>query len=297
MPTKVLAHEPFNPDRAPEETANHFDIGQATHLLLLEPDKFDAETQIIEAGSYQTERARQARDRAYNAGLTPLLTKELVLVEAMAQAILADPIARSFRDQGDTEVTMTWDDPEFGFPCKLRVDHLPHNLVDLRDVKSAATANPREFERSAWDHGYPQRAAWYLDGVEICTGTRPRFYWFIAVEKKPPYCVSVLKYAEEDIEWGRILNLRARALFAECLDRDQWPTYRPAGARRPQAFEIRLPPWARWELQDRTERRELAAPKSRAELDLRQRLAARLQAPINRDYMPQPPPANGEDLP
>jgi hypothetical protein len=294
-PAKYWHTSPYNPNREPPETANHFDIGQATHLLLLEPDKFDAETHIIEAGSYRTDRAKAARARAYNAGQTPLLTKEVELVEAMAAAILADPIARSFRGAGDTEVTMTWTDPEFGFACKLRVDHLPHDLIDLRDVKSAGTANPRDFEREAWRFGYPQRAAWYLDGVEIVTGTRPRFYWFIAVEKEAPFLVSVMKYPEEDIEWGRVLNLRARAMFAECLERDQWPTYRPPGARHPRAFEIRIPPWGVRELQDRLERNEIPPPRSRAELDVRQRLAARLQAPTNRDYLP-PLPANGEDL-
>lgn len=285
---------PFNPDAANGASANHFDIGEATHLLLLEPDKFDAAVAIIDAENYKTRAAQEAKHRARRAGLTPLLGKEIHLVEAMAAAILADPIARTFRDGGDTEVTMTWDDPDFGFPCKLRVDHLPHDLVDLRDVKSAMTANPRDFERSAWDHGYPQRAAWYLDGVEIASGERPRFYWFIAVEKKPPFLVSVMKYAEEDIEWGRVLNQRARAIFAHCLEHRQWPGYRPAG--RPgtipaaSAFDIHLPKWAKFDLQDRLEAGEIQTPRSIAELEreqLRYRLAARLQAPtMDRDYMP-----------
>jgi hypothetical protein len=294
---------PFNPDAADEAAANHFDIGEATHLLVLEPDRFEEATVVIDAPNYKTQAAQHARDRARNAGVVPLLAKEMGQVEAMARAILADPVASGFRDGGDSEVTMTWTDPDFGFPCKLRVDHLPHNLVDLRDVKSAATANPRDFERSAWGHGYPQRAAWYLDGVEICTGQRPRFYWFIAVEKKPPYLVSVMKYAEEDVEWGRVLNLRARAVFAECLERNLWPGYRPhdpggGPLGRPRAFEIRLPKWALWELQDRSDRGEIRNPRSLAELErlaLRYRLAARLQAPsMDRDYMP-PSPSNWED--
>jgi hypothetical protein len=288
---------PFNPDAAEEESANHFEIGQACHLLLLEPDRFDDATVVINADNYKTVSAREKRDRARNFGLTPLLAKEVAQVEAMAAAVLADPIARGFRDGGETEVTMTWTDPDFGFPCKLRVDHLPHNLVDLRDVKSATTANPRDFERSAMDHGYPQRAAWYLDGVEIVTGTRPHKYWFIAVEKKPPFLVSVMAYPERVIEWGRVLNLRARALFAECLERGQWPGYRPPGARQPMAFEIDLPRYALFELQDRAERGEIRTPRSIAELEreqLRYRLAARLQAPsMDRDYLP-PSPSNGD---
>jgi len=288
-PAKYWHTSPFNVDAAPAEQANHFDIGEAVHALVLEPEKFDDQTQVIDAGSYRTDRAKAARERAYAHGLTPLLTKEVALVEAMAAAILADPIARHFRDGGDTEVVMTWTDPEFGFPCKLRVDHLPHNLIDLRDVKSAVTANPRDFERHAWDMGYHQRAAWYLDGVEICTGTRPKAYWFVVVEKEPPYCVSVMKYPEEDIEWGRSLNLSARAKFAECLERGQWPSYRPAGVWQPKAFDIRIPKYALWDLQDRAERREIPIPRSLAELErvqLRYRLAARLQAPSNREYLP-----------
>jgi PDDEXK-like uncharacterized protein DUF3799 len=281
---------PFNPDAAEEEDANHFDIGEATHLLLLEPDKFDDAVAVIEAPNYTTKAAREARERARNAGLTPLLAKEVDIVEAMARAILADPVASGFRGGGDTEVTMTWTDPDFGFPCKLRVDHLPHNLVDLRDVKSAANANPRDFERGAWTHGYPQRAAWYLDGVELVTGQRPRFYWFIAVEKKPPFLVSVMKYPDEDVEWGRVLNMRARAMFAECLEKGEWPGYRPAGAQRPRAFEIRLPGWALHELQGLADTGVIKMPRSTAELErqqLRYRLAARLAAPtMDRDYMP-----------
>ena len=64
---------PFNPDRAEEEEANHFDIGEATHLLLLEPDKFEDAIAVIDAPNYTTKVAREARDRARNGGLTPLL--------------------------------------------------------------------------------------------------------------------------------------------------------------------------------------------------------------------------------
>lgn len=293
---------PFNPDAADGASANHFDIGAATHLLLLEPERFEEETVIIDAHDYKTNLAKEKRDRARGANLTPLLWKERVQVEAMAAAILADPIASTFRNGGDSEVSMTWVDPEFGFPCKLRVDHLPHHLEYLCDVKSATTANPRDFERNAMDHGYVQRAAWYLDGVEIVTGTRPRYYWFVAVAKKPPYLVSVMKYPDIDIEWGRVLNLYARAKFAECLEKGEWPSYRPPGATRPQAFDIRIPRWHLYDLQDRADRGEIRTPRSIAELQ-RQQLqywrAARMQAPrLDRDYMPPDsmPPADLGDL-
>ncbi len=289
-PAKYWHTSPFNSAAEKPESKNEFDIGSATHLLVLEPREFDASTVIIEADNYRGVIAQAMRDQARDDGKIPLLTKELATVRAMASAIAADPVAGRFRDAGDSEVVMTWTDPVFGIPCKLRVDHLPHNLVDLRDVKTATTAHPEDFERSAWDHGYVQRAAWYLDGVEAVRDKRPRFYWFIAVEKKPPFCVSVMKYTEQDLEWGRLLNTMAKVQFVECMAGHRWPSYRPRGAIKPRAFDIRIPPWARYKLQDLVEVGELPQPRSQAELErasLTNRLAAKLTAPtMDRDYMP-----------
>ncbi len=289
-PAKYWHTSPFNSAAEKPEPKNEFDIGSAAHLLLLEPHEFESATVVIAAENYRSGVAQATRDQAREDGKIPLLTKEVATVRAMADAIRADPVAGRFRDDGESEVVMTWTDAEFGIPCKLRVDQLPHDLVDLRDVKSAWTAHPEDFERSAWDHGYCQRAAWYLDGVESVTGTRPRFYWFVAVEKKPPYCCSVLKYTEADLEWGRLLNTLAKVQFVECMASARWPSYRPRGVIVPRAFDIRIPPWARNRLQDLVEIGELPQPRSQAELDrqsLKRRLAAKLEAPTqDRDYMP-----------
>ncbi len=290
-PAKYWHTSPFNSAAEKPEPKNEFDIGSATHLLLLEPHEFEAATVIIDTENYRSGVAQAIRDQAREDGKIPLLTKELATVRAMAEAIRADPVAGRFRDGGDSEVVMTWTDPEFGIPCKLRVDHLPKDTIDLRDVKTAITAHPEDFERSAWDHGYVQRAAWYLDGVEAVTGTRPRYYWFIAVEKKPPFCVSVMKYTDADIEWGRLLNALAKVTFTECMASQRWPSYRPRGVIIPRAFDIRIPSWARYRLQDLVEVGDLPQPRSQAELDrqsLRHRLAAKLESPDPRkdDLMP-----------
>ncbi len=289
-PAKYWHTSPFNSAAEKQEPKNEFDIGSSVHLLLLEPHEFEAATVIIDVENYRSGVAQAIRDQAREDGKIPLLTKELAMVKAMAAAIASDPVAGRFRDGGDAEVTMTWIDAEFGIPCKLRVDHLPHDLVDLRDVKTATTAHPEDFERSAWDHGYLSRASWYLDGVEQVTGKRPRHYWFVVVEKRPPWCVSVVKYGDEDLEWGRLLNTMAKVQFVECMASGRWPSYRPRGVIVPQAFDIHVPSWVRYRLQDLVEVGELPQPRSQAELDrqsLRHRLATKLESPDpSKDFMP-----------
>src|SRR4030095_13276592 len=73
------AHPRLNP-AAIEENGEHFDIGTAAHALLLEGSKTIA---IIDAKDYRTNAAKDARDVAYAAGLTPLLLARWTDVQAM----------------------------------------------------------------------------------------------------------------------------------------------------------------------------------------------------------------------
>jgi hypothetical protein len=278
---------PFNPDHANGDTANHFDIGSALHCLVLEPERFDQQVSVLDFKDYKTNAAKAAKAAAYADGKSPILTKELPEIEAMAAALLADPIASGFRAAGDPEVVMLYEEPDYGIKCKLRIDWLPHgDIIDLRDIKTAASAKPEDFERAAWNCGYPQRAAWYIDGVEAATGKRPRNYWFIAVEKEPPYLVSTMRYSDEDIEWGRCLNLAAKRRFVQCMNSGIWTSYSD------RATEIHIPRWAKFQLQDEAEAGMIPTPRTLAEVQrenlVRFRAAARLQAPdMDRDFFPQ----------
>ena len=76
-----------------------------------------------------------------------------------------------------------------------------------------------------WDFGYYQQAAWYGDGLKALGITdRPAFVLCFQ-EKVPPYLVTVAQPSPTALEWGRIRNRKARALFADCMDRQVWPGY------------------------------------------------------------------------
>jgi hypothetical protein len=101
--------------------------------------------------------------------------------------------------------------------------------------------------------GYHARAAWYLDGAETVLGRAPAEYWFVIVEKEPPYLVSVITFDEEALHWGRLANRKACEMFRRSAAVNDWPGYREPGQNRDRAFRIGLPPWAIYQLQDREE--------------------------------------------
>jgi hypothetical protein len=112
----------------------------------------------------------------------------------------------------------------------------------------------------------------------------PDEYWFVVVEKEPPYLTAVHKLPEQDIEWGRIINRISVATFDECRSRNEWPGYRPIGARGHRAFVTGLPKWAQYRLNDMMEAGQLRPPEI---TDADKRRAAKLHAPdMEREYLP-----------
>ena len=259
---KFLWQSPWNP-LAERDDKPEFDIGSAAHLAVLEPARFEAATVIIDAANYRTDKAREARDTAREAGRIPLLPYQLDIVRAIAGSIRAHPIAAEAFAGGDPEVTLTWCDAGTDVPCKARVDWLPRHGRWLVDLKTAASANPLKWRDQAARLGYYARAAWYLDGTEVVSLRRPQEYWFVIVEKEPPYLVSVIALDEPALEFGRMINRKALDLFCRCVEQSDWPGYREPGARHDRAFRIGLPPWLLYHLQDRSEAGEFGTAPSR----------------------------------
>jgi hypothetical protein len=83
------------------------------------------------------------------------------------------------------------------------------------------------------------RRAWYLDGIEQATGTRPEQFIFITVEKKAPFACAVYAADAEMIAAGAQTAARDLELLAICKAADTWPGYSD------QIEPISLPAWMR----------------------------------------------------
>jgi len=235
-------HEsPFNPDYQTRH-ALEFDIGEAAHLAILEPEELRRRCEVVPADNYHTKAAKELRDLLYEQGKVPLLRKHCELVYKIGQAIESQ--CDLFRD-GTAEATYTWQWE--GVPCKARVDYIanrrPQGML-LVDLKTAASASPAAFQRAMVRDGHHLRAAWYLDGYMAGVSTEPARYRYVVVSKDEPHIVSEFEVDERATEWGRRLYRRALATFRQCMKSGIWPGYVEKVAA------VGLPSWSEYQLAD-----------------------------------------------
>ena len=225
--------------RHPTAPKRHFDIGSAAHRLVLGRGE---SLEVIAHPDFKTKAAREARDKAYDEGRTPLLKADFDKVQAMAQAIHEHPVAAACFANGTPEQSLFWQDGETSIWCRSRPDWLPRGDI-FADYKTSQDVNPAELPRFMMNFGYHQRAAWYLDGIRALGLSKDPKYLMVFQEKEPPYQVVIAQPSPVALEWGRIKNLKARHLFAECLATDEWPGYAD------DVVTLDLPGWAEGQLQ------------------------------------------------
>lgn len=220
----LYAYERENP---PAPTAT-FDIGHAAHKVAL---GVGPDITVVDAEDWRTAAARAARDEAHGAGCVPLLRKDHEVVQAMAAALRQHPLASALLgDGGQAESSLFWVDEPSGIWRRCRLDWQPTARETGRtigwDYKTARSADPEKFAKSAVDYGYHQQHAWYVDGlVELGLAEKNAAFVFIVQEKTPPYLVSVVQLDHEAVRIGRLLNRRAINVYAECDRTGIWPGY------------------------------------------------------------------------
>ncbi len=218
-----MAHPRLNPDHA-EENKVEFDIGTAAHALLLEGE---SGVTVVDADSYRTKAAKEARDAAYTAGRTPLLPHQLVDVEAMVAAarvqLEAHEVAgQAFKD-GKPEQTLVWQ--EAGIWLRCRLDWLPIANRPFYDYKTTTNAHPDTWQRRLFENGYDVQAAFYLRGIREALGTENAEFRFVVQEVKPPYALSVVALTPAALALGDAKAHRAIEMWRDCLSADRWPGY------------------------------------------------------------------------
>jgi hypothetical protein len=226
----------------PPNPKPQYDFGHAAHKMVLGEG---AQLVRVDAADWRTNVAKEAREKAWAEGKAPLLKAQIELAQRMAGKVFEHRIAAKLLEQGAAELSGYWHDTETGVRLRFRPDFLPEvgGRPIIVDYKTAASANPRRFIKSAYDYGYHQQAPWYIDGLEQTTGAADAAFVFIVQQKDPPFLVSVCQLEPEDIELGRKQNRRAIDLYAACRDAGVWPGY--GGITT-----CPLPGWARRQIED-----------------------------------------------
>lgn len=204
-----------------------FDFGAAAHSLVLEDDT--SKLEIVKADNWLTKDAKTQKDEAYKAGKTPLLEKEFAQVEAMALVIKRHPIAGKLFSGGKAEQSAFVKDQQSGVWLRGRFDYLPtidtSRRLIIPDYKSAVSADPNKFAKSAADFRYHMQDPWYRDLIKALGLHDDIAFVFVVQEKTAPYAVNVIELDSTAVRIGRELNRRAIETYAHCVETNHWPDY------------------------------------------------------------------------
>ena len=181
-----------------EKKTASLSLGSLVDCLLLEPELF-SERYVMQPSTYDKE---VTRGRGANK-VTEIVTKpwnlnshtcqsiakelhdsgkEIVSAATYEKAVMCrdsllmnDEIKRSV-EQSKKQVSIVWNEPNTGVLCKGRLD-LYGKTID--DLKTSADASQDAFSQAAGKFLYHVQAAAYQDAIEVLTGQRLKFRFFV----------------------------------------------------------------------------------------------------------------------
>lgn len=207
---------PFNATRAKE-------IGTAIHCRILESDRWDKDYKVAEC---------DVRTSAIYKDICKTHPKERVLtsteyenVRGMQQGVLRNRHCRELIEApGRYELSLFTTDPITGVNVKVRYDKLTDSGMPV-DLKKCQKAGRDDFSRTINNYGYHISAAFYMDAWFWQFGEELDVMRWISVEEQSPHSAMRWKPDPDMMMIGRAMYREALDLYAQCLDRDEWPSY------------------------------------------------------------------------
>lgn len=213
-------------DHPDEDKRDVFRFGKAAHRTVL---GVGPTITYVNADSWRTKAAREARIQAEAAGGVALLEESRGILESMVAALRAHPLASALFGEGAPEQSLYLEDTETGVMLRGRLDWLRPPVSSGRylivDYKTADSADPETFGRKAIDYKYHLSAEWYRRLViGLGLADDPAFL-HVVQEKEPPYLVTVCQLPGEALRIAHRINRRAIQTYSICSSADSWPGY------------------------------------------------------------------------
>lgn len=229
---------------AVRKTSEAKDLGVAFHMAAIQPDLFlDTYTVMPDFGSPKankklgvtTEQGRvnkALREEwlAANEGRTILEADDAQTIACMVDSLRVHPVAGPLLERAVSEVVCRWRDPRTGIECKAKADLWVEEYALLADLKGLFDGSWSGFRLASERYKYHRQDSFYRRGW-AANGFTPGAFFFVCVEKTPPFLVSLFEHEPEDVEQGATQNDEALTIMAQCLESGQWPGY-PTGIQR-----------------------------------------------------------------
>lgn len=220
----------------PSEPTAGQEFGTAAHMMIMEPDRFQASYEVMPPGLDRRRKDGKARwAEAIAAGKMPIKDEDYLRLCAIESAMENHVLGQYLHDARH-EVSIVWDDEETGVRCAGRLDcWFADGLI--ADLKFTSDARLRPTVRHVLDFGYDLQAAFYTDGAQQAFGREVDEYVLFCIEADRPFGICAYPMGEW-VERGRGLYREALETYAHCKETNHWPGYQRGLVPLP------IPAWA-----------------------------------------------------
>jgi len=206
-----------------------FDLGSAAHTKILGvgantveyPPEFLTPSGNLTTRRDMADEIREWTTKQRDNGLIPISADDAARVNAMAEAVLAEPEARVILERVTGREVSIIQEVD-GVPVRARFDLLGGG--EAADLKTGRDASPK-FNKSVASFGYHLQRRWYDDAYYAETGERLSAFPLIVVESAPPHLVGIydLDFQYEQTAAEKCAD--ARRIWLECTETGVWPAY------------------------------------------------------------------------
>lgn len=232
--------KPMPDEKELKKQRDKFKIGRAFHMLVLEPEKFEATFYpMIEEVNLTTKigKERYAEAEFLAEGREIIRAGDWADIFDMAQIAKSHSVWERYMQNGLAERSIYWNAGIYNTRLRARPDIYNNSVVlDLKTVDSI-----QGFQSSIYQYGYHRQAAMQIDALKFFNAegdNHERFHGFFLIEKKAPYLTALICLDFASIQQGRREYLDGAATYSECSKTNLWPGYT-------EDFQaIELPQWA-----------------------------------------------------
>lgn len=214
-----------NPDRYPRKDSDGFAFGRAAHCLLLGDEVFSESYAVLPFDNLRTKAAQEWKAERQAAGITVITQDDLTAIKCMSDNLQRVPLIQAGILAGTPEVSLIWQDEATGLWVKSRPDVIQLNGEVVADLKTCASADLIDCQRSITKYGYALQFALAVEGIERIFGVTATDAVVIFAEKSAPYHVRSMPIKEEELYWAKQRIRRGLDKIAACLKNPPLPIF------------------------------------------------------------------------